>query len=72
MGERGHVRFNQIGNYKFLGKILGKGTFAKVELAEHKLTGVKVFHSTNNCSIYYCFINYCSIYYCSIYFVVNE
>ena len=30
-----------LGNYK-LGKILGEGTFGKVRLGEHKMTGEKV------------------------------
>ena len=42
MADSRYMRLKQIGNYKFLGSTLGKGTFAKVELAEHKLTGIKV------------------------------
>ncbi len=39
----------QIGNYKFAGKTLGKGNFARVELAEHRLTGAKVLLFNSLC-----------------------
>ena len=39
------VTLKQIGNYRLTGKILGKGNFARVELAENKLTGSKVITS---------------------------
>ena len=42
MSDGKEVALKQIGNYKFLGRTLGKGNFARVELAEHKLTGAKV------------------------------
>ena len=42
MAEGTQLVLKQIGNYKFLNKTLGKGNFARVELAEHKLTGAKV------------------------------
>eukprot|EP00795_Rhopilema_esculentum_P011383 gene11383-21579_t len=42
MSDGKEVALRQIGNYKFLGRTLGKGNFARVELAEHKLTGAKV------------------------------
>ena len=42
MADTKDLIIKQIGNYRFLGKTLGKGNFAKVELGEHKLTGVKV------------------------------
>ena len=42
MADSKDLIIKQIGNYRFLGKTLGKGNFAKVELGEHKLTGIKV------------------------------
>ena len=42
MAEKDRFTLKQIGNYKFVGESLGKGNFARVELAEHRLTGAKV------------------------------
>ena len=47
MAEKKDLVLKQIGNYRFLGKTLGKGNFARVELAEHKLTGIKVGRRLN-------------------------
>lgn len=43
MADSKKLVLRQIGNYRLLGKTLGKGNFARVELAEHKPTGAKVW-----------------------------